>query len=137
MTLAKDNESEIRMLLNGKDSCTSNTKHVDIKYFWCTDRIKNGNIKVKHCKTDDMVADYMSKPLQGTPFKKFRSVIMGWTHMSELFTPFVSAEERVEKNEKFTAVMKGRKMTYAEALKCEKAVTKQNENIGNSMLTLR
>ena len=33
ITLAKDNESEIRMLKNGKASCTSNSKHVAIKFF--------------------------------------------------------------------------------------------------------
>ena len=45
--LAKDNVSEIRMLTNGKASCTSNSKHVSIKYFWSTDRIKNGNMSVE------------------------------------------------------------------------------------------
>ena len=66
--LAKDNESKIRMLVNGKASCTSNSKHVAIKYFWCTDRIKKGKISVRHCPTDKMLADYMSKPLQGKLF---------------------------------------------------------------------
>ena len=48
LTLAKDNESEIRMLTNGKASCTSNSKHVAIKFFWSNDRIKNGNIEVSN-----------------------------------------------------------------------------------------
>ena len=78
--LTKDNESEIRMLVNGKASCTSNSKHVTIKYFWCTDRIKQGNISVCHCPTEKMIADYMSKPLQGKVFITFRNVIMGWVH---------------------------------------------------------
>jgi len=83
--LAKDNASEIRMLVNGKVSCTSNSKHVAIKYFWCTDRIKKGNISVCHCPTDKMIVDYMSKPLQGKLFITFRNVIMGWEHISTLF----------------------------------------------------
>ena len=41
--LAEDNESTIRMSKNGRESCTSNSKHIAIKYFWVTDRIKNGN----------------------------------------------------------------------------------------------
>ncbi|WP_288992895.1 Ty1/Copia family ribonuclease HI, partial [uncultured Marinobacter sp.] len=90
--LAKDNESEIRMLVNGKASCTSNSKHVAIKYFWCTDRIKQGNISVRHCPTERMVADYMSKPLQGKLFITFRNVIMGWQHVSTLFDIFSSTE---------------------------------------------
>ena len=38
--LGKDNESEIKLLKNGRDSCTWNSKHIAIKYFWVTDRIK-------------------------------------------------------------------------------------------------
>ena len=95
MTLGKDNESEIRMLLNGKSSCTSNSRHVAIKYFWTTDRIKAGNIDVRHCATERMVADFMSKAVQGKQFILFRNVIMGWSHMSSLFDPFGETEERV------------------------------------------
>ncbi len=29
------------------------------------------------CPTKDMLADYMTKPLQGANFKKFRDLIMG------------------------------------------------------------
>ncbi len=29
------------------------------------------------CPTKDMIADFMTKPLQGSLFKKFRDVIMG------------------------------------------------------------
>ena len=77
IVLAKDNVSEIRMLVNGKDSCTSNTKHIAIKYFWSTDRIKNGHIEVKYCPTAKMLADFMSKPGQRSLFKLFSNVIMG------------------------------------------------------------
>ena len=103
-TLGKDNISEIRMMLNGKRSCTSNSRHVAIAYFWSTDRIKNGNITVKHCPTEKMIADYMSKPLQGKLFHTFRNVIMGWKHMSTLFDAFGSTEERVGYNDNLTAV---------------------------------
>ena len=68
MDMVKDNVSEIRMLVNGKDSCTSNTKYIAIKYFWSTDRIKNGNIEVKYCPTAKMIADFMSKPVQDSLF---------------------------------------------------------------------
>ena len=32
---------------------------------------------MEYCPTDDMIGDYMSKPLQGYKFRKFRSQIMG------------------------------------------------------------
>jgi hypothetical protein len=135
--LAKDNESEIRMLLNGKASCTSNSKHVAIKYFWCTDRIKNGNISVRHCPTEKMIADYMSKPLQGKLFITFRDVIMGWTHISTLFDIFSPTEERVEKNGRLAVgpkpsnSSKPSKLTYAEVTRINTSVKAQNLVIGN------
>ena len=51
--LAEDNKSTIQMSNNGRDSCTSNSKHIAIKYFWVTGRIKNGNIEIVPNKADD------------------------------------------------------------------------------------
>ena len=96
MTLAKDNESEIRMLKNGKASCTSNSKHVVIKYFWSTDRVKNHDIQVEYYPTDKMLADYMSKAVQGTLFTIFRNVLIGWEHMSILYNLQSLIKECVE-----------------------------------------
>ena len=128
MTLGKDNESEIRMLLNGKTSCTLNSRHVAIKYFWSTDWIKAGkNINVPHCAMERMVADYMSKPVQGKLFVTFRNMIMvGCSHMSSLFDPFSETEERVVESTnlaKLTATpKKERKMSYADTVKVKKTV---------------
>ena len=97
--LAEDNESTIRMSKNGRDSCTSNSKHIAIKYFWVTDRIKNGNIKIVHCPTKQMIADYFTKPLQGALFHMFRKVIMGWDHVSTVYTGYDASKERVGNNE--------------------------------------
>ncbi len=119
LTLAKDNESEMRMLTNGKASCTSN------------DRIKNGNIKVKYCPTDKMITDFMSKPLQGSLFKRFRNVIMGWEHTSTLFNVSSSNEERVENNRNLPVEAKTSKLTYAEAVRASRAVCLQNELISD------
>ena len=41
-----------------------------------TDQVEKGKIKINFCPTDKMVADYMTKPLQGKKFKLFRSLIM-------------------------------------------------------------
>ena len=98
--LAEDNESTICMSKNGRDSCTSNSKHITIKYFWVTDRIKNGNIKIVHCPTKQMIADYFTKPLQGALFHMFRKVIMGWDHVSTVYTGYDASKERVGNDEK-------------------------------------
>ena len=113
MDLAKDNVSEIRMLVNGKDSCTSNTKHIAIKYFWSTDRIKNGNVEVKYCPTAKMLANFMPKPVQGSLIKLFRNVIMGWAHILSLDNPYDTIEERIKNNGKEATVAQSLSMTYA------------------------
>ena len=40
------------------------------------DRIASGEAQVEYCPTGEMVADYFTKPLQGTLFRKFRDFIM-------------------------------------------------------------
>lgn len=100
--LAKDNESEIKPLNNGCESCTWNSKHIAIKYFWVTDRIKDGKIIVEHCPTDQINADYMSKPIQGSLFKTFCEALMGWTHVSKLYKGNIRPKERFEGNKKLS-----------------------------------
>ena len=75
--LFQDNESTIRMEVNGRNSCTGNSRHVDIRFFFVHDRVKSGDIKVVYCPTDKMVADFFKKPLQGSIFMKFRNSVMG------------------------------------------------------------
>ena len=41
------------------------------------DQIKKGNLCVEYCPTKQMIADYMTKPLQGEQFYKFKKAIMG------------------------------------------------------------
>jgi len=119
------------MLVNGKASCTSNSKHVAIKYFWCTHRIKNGNISVQHCPTEKMLADYMSKPLQGKLFITFRNVLMRWVHISTLFDIFSPTEKRVENNGCLAVKPKAIKLTYAETVRLKDTVEAQNRLIAN------
>ena len=75
--LFQDNESTIPMEVNGRNSCTGNSRHVDIRFFFVHDRVKSGDIKVEYCPTDKMVVDFFTKPLQGRIFKKFRESVIG------------------------------------------------------------
>ena len=40
--------------------------------------------KLVYCPTEQMLADFFTKPLQGNLFKKFRRVVMGWDPISVL-----------------------------------------------------
>jgi len=75
--LHQDNESTIKMLKNGTKSCGKKSRHVDIRYFWTTDRIKEMGIKVIHCATEKMLGDFFTKPLQGSLFRNMRDVVQG------------------------------------------------------------
>ena len=82
--LWQDKEGAERMAKNGKLSCSSKSRNIFIKYFWITDRVKQGNLDVRHCSTCIMLAALFTKPLQGNNFHMFRRVIMGWDHVSVL-----------------------------------------------------
>ena len=77
--LYQDNESAIRMEKHGKASCTKRTKHIEIRYFYITDKSKSGEVTIEHCPTKEMIGDYFTKPLAGSLFKKFRNIIQGIT----------------------------------------------------------
>lgn len=73
------------MVNNGKMSCSSKSRHINITFFWITDRVKQGHIEVKHCPTDIMLADFLTKPLQDKWFQLFCNVMMGWEHIGVLW----------------------------------------------------
>jgi hypothetical protein len=62
---------------NIKASSSKRTKHINIRYFFVTDRIANNELSVEWYLTGQMIVDYMTKPLHGTLFKQFRDHIMG------------------------------------------------------------
>ncbi len=75
--LCQDNKSSILLEKNGKASSGKRTRHINIRYFFVTDRIAKGELSVEWCPTAEMIADFMTKPLQGAVFLKFRDIIMG------------------------------------------------------------
>jgi hypothetical protein len=46
-----------------------------------------GELKLEWCSTRQMVGDYMTKPLQGVSFRKFRDIIMGVVSVTDTTTP--------------------------------------------------
>jgi hypothetical protein len=87
----QDNKSTILLAENGRASSSKRTRHINIRYFFVTDRIKDKELSIKYCPTGNMVSDYFTKPLQGTLFRKMRNLILnidpdadGWDHRSVL-----------------------------------------------------
>ena len=73
----QDNRSSILLEKNGKASSSKRTKHINIRYYFVTDRISMNELSVHWCPTEDMLADFSTKPLQGALFRKFRGLSMG------------------------------------------------------------
>ena len=77
--LYQDNKSAIQLENNGRASSHKGTRHINIRYFFMTDQINKNKVAVKYCPTDNMTADYMTKPTQGAKFNMFRRDIMNKT----------------------------------------------------------
>ena len=81
----QDNESSMKLEKYGRQSRSKKTRHLDIRYYFITDNVKKGAVQIRYCPTGDMTADFFTKPLQGTLFKKFRDQILnlaGGSHSS-------------------------------------------------------
>ena len=93
--LYQDNQSTILMLKNGRNSCTGNSRHIHIRYFFVKDRIDKKEVRVEYCPSLSMLADFFTKPLQGQLFIKFKEVLMGWKPITTLKWKYFGIKERV------------------------------------------
>ena len=92
----QDNQSAICLDRNGHASASQRSQHINIRYFFITDHLDMDNITLQYCQTDHMLADFLSKPLQGSLFHNFRNVLLGLAHLSSLCIPAgPPGEERV------------------------------------------
>jgi hypothetical protein len=82
--LFQDNNSSILLENNGEASSSKRTKHINIRYFFITDRVSKEEFSAVWCPTGDMIGDYATKPLRGALFRKFRDQIMGVTPARDL-----------------------------------------------------
>jgi hypothetical protein len=57
--------SSMKLEENGKSSPGKRTRHFDINYFYITDLIERDKVKIEYCPTEEMVADFMTKPFTG------------------------------------------------------------------------
>ena len=87
---------------NGQNSCGQKSRHINIRYFWVKDRLKDEKKKLKYYRAEQMLAHFFTKLLQGNLFKKFRRMVMGWGPILVLQEEYLEEysdklKERVEK----------------------------------------
>ena len=75
-TVYRDNTSSMKLEENGRASASKRTRHFNIKYFYVTDLIQRKECEIEYCPTDQMLADYHTKPLVGVPFVEMRKRVL-------------------------------------------------------------
>jgi hypothetical protein len=77
VTVYQDNMSTLALINNG-GSTSERTRHINIRYFWLKDRIDTGDITPVYRPTEEMIADFFTKPLQGEKFTLARKEVLNW-----------------------------------------------------------
>jgi hypothetical protein len=71
----QDNMSTLTMIERGSGN-SDKSKHINIRNFWVTDRVKSGELKFEYMPTSSMLADILTKPLQGALFRELQAKLM-------------------------------------------------------------
>ena len=69
-----DNQSAMKTAQNGIRSSDRN-KHVDVRYHWITEKLERREIELVWIRTEDQLADILTKPLSRQPFKHIMKLL--------------------------------------------------------------
>ncbi len=75
--LYQDNKSEMLLETNGQASSSKRTRHIEIRYYYVAGQVAKGDLRVVWCPTNKIIADFLTKPLQGNAFVNFWDLLMG------------------------------------------------------------
>jgi len=67
-SIYQDNKSTILVAENGRSSSSKQMQHLHVRYYFFSDQIKKGYVKVAFCPMQDMLVDFFTKTLQGALF---------------------------------------------------------------------
>jgi len=76
-TIYQDNQAAMKLAMNGRSN-SSRTRHIKIRYFFVKQFLDTGELQLVYCPTDKMVADILTKPLQGDLFARARDMLLGY-----------------------------------------------------------
>ena len=68
----EDNQSSISMAQNAQYH--GRTKHIDIRHHFVREKVNDGEIELKYCRSDRMLTDMLTKGLSGTVFETLREM---------------------------------------------------------------
>lgn len=72
--LIVDNQSAISLIKNGITSKRS--KHIDVRYRYIHELVREKIINIEYCPTDQQIADLLTKPLGYVKFKTLKEHIV-------------------------------------------------------------
>jgi hypothetical protein len=75
--IGQDNVPAINAVTSDMGSLQGRSKFIDRRLFTVHEYIANGQIEVYHCRTDDMVADLLTKSIIGRRAHRFKVILMG------------------------------------------------------------
>ena len=75
--IGQDNRSTIQLAKNGQANSDA-IRYIAIRYFFVFDRINSNEIELRWIATQDMIADILTKPIQGSKFKELSSQKLNW-----------------------------------------------------------
>lgn len=67
-TIWQDNLSTIAIAENG-EGVNGKAKHFRVRYHFLKEMIEEASIEIKHCRSENMIADFLTKPMSGHLFK--------------------------------------------------------------------
>lgn len=76
-TVYQDNKSTIALAEKGR-STSDRTRHIHIRFYFIKDRIANNELNIVYLPTNRMIADILTKPLQGALFFQLRQELLNW-----------------------------------------------------------
>jgi hypothetical protein len=85
----QDNISTLSLAKNGYVSSSKQTKHIKAKYLYSCHFHNTGDLTLQYCPTDQMWANILTKPLQGSKFCLFRPFLMNCPENYTEEPPFV------------------------------------------------
>ena len=73
----QDNTSCMSLVKNGKSN-SERTRHIATRFYFVKDRVDSKEIRLEYLQTHNMIADILTKPLQGELFFKLRKILLNW-----------------------------------------------------------
>ena len=70
----QDNKATISMISN--ENINDKSKHIKMRYYWLKEHVKSGEVSICYMDSGNMLADILTKPLQGKLFIYLRNKLL-------------------------------------------------------------